>query len=253
MCLIIFAYRAVPGCPLLVAANRDEWFSRPAIAADFWPDQPKVLAGRDLQAGGTWLGISTRGKFAALTNFRNPSEKRLDAPSRGELVSAFLTGSSSARAYMDQLAAKGAAYNGFTLLAGDAAGLFCYSNKEGTLIEVEPGIHGLSNHLLDTPWPKVVKGRSGVEALLNRPFKAQDYLDFMDDSVPAQEQSAQPPDAQQEWERKLSSMRIMKGSYGTRCSTALLWSEQAESQFAERTYNQDGSVKGEVVYRFTVG
>lgn len=250
MCLILFAYKALPGVSLIVAANRDEWFSRPATPADFWDDDPRVLSGRDLQAGGTWLGITTTGRFAALTNFRNPSDRRSDAPSRGDLVRSFLTGSDSPRRYLEQLSEHAAVYNGFSLLAGDAFKLFCFSNRSTGLIEVTPGVHGLSNHLLDTPWPKVVKGRNGLQALLNKPFDASAYLDLMDDTVPAQEQALPQAEASPEWERSLSSMRIMKGDYGTRCSTVLRVMNNGETEFAERSYDVKGDIVGEVNYRF---
>lgn len=250
MCLIIFAYRVVPDCPLVLAANRDEWFSRPAAPAGFWMDHPQVIAGRDLQAGGTWLGLTTSGRFAALTNFRNPSDRRTDAPSRGELVSGFLAGSEPAAAFIEKLEKNAAAYNGFSILVGDADELYCYSNRGNGPIRVAPGVHGLSNHLLDTPWPKVVKGCAGMEALLHRPYSPQDYLDLMDDSVPPEESGPVGAASGQDWERSLSSMRIMKGDYGTRCSTTLQLSTSGYSRLAERTYSRDGHVCGEVLHTF---
>ncbi len=252
MCLILFAYKTVPGTPLIVAANRDEWFARPAEPAAFWPDHPGVLAGRDLQARGTWLGITTSGRFAALTNFRNPSDKRTDAPSRGGLVSRFLTGKESPRAFVTDLAKRGADYNGFCILAGDLSRLFFYSNHGGAPEEVQPGIHGLSNHLLDTPWPKVVKGRNGLEALLEKPFRSGDYLDLMNDAIPAKERELPQSGVSAEWERSLSSMRILKGDYGTRCSTVLRIRDGGETDFSERTYRRDEEVAGEVHYAFTM-
>ncbi len=250
MCLILFAYKAVPGVSLIVAANRDEWFLRPAKPAGFWDDDSRVLAGRDIQAGGTWLGITTGGRFSALTNFRNPSDKRDDAPSRGDLVRSFLTGKDSPRSYLECLSKHAASYNGFSLLTGDTSRLYCYSNQDPRLIEVMPGVHGLSNHLLDTPWPKVVKGCAGLKALLDKPFRVGAYLDLMDDSVPVQEQAMPGSDANPEWERSLSSMRIMKGNYGTRCSTVLRVMNNGETEFSERTYDIKGDIAGEVNYRF---
>ncbi len=252
MCLILFAYKAVPGTPLVVSANRDEWFARPATPAGFWPDHPGVLAGRDLEAGGTWLGITTGGRFAALTNFRNPGNTRTDAPSRGELVSRFLTGKETPRAFVMELAKHGNDYNGFCILAGDLSKLFFYSNRGNGPEEVQPGIHGLSNHLLDTPWPKVVKGRDKLEALLVKPFHAGDYLDLMDDSIPAEERDLPQSGVSADWERSLSSMRILKGDYGTRCSTVLRIRDGGETDFAERTYRRDEEIAGEVSYAFTL-
>src|SRR5262249_26077190 len=152
-------YRVVPGAPLIVAANRDEYFAREAAPAGRWTDHPEVLAGRDLSGGGTWLGGLAGGRVAALTNFQNPATHRNDAPSRGALVKDFLVGQMAAAAYVHSLAREAKPYNGFCLLVGDGQNLFYYSNRAELPLEVEPGIHGLSNHLLDTPWPKVVKGR----------------------------------------------------------------------------------------------
>jgi uncharacterized protein with NRDE domain len=170
MCLILFAHRVVPDAPLIVAANRDERFNRRAAPAAVWDDHPDILAGRDLSGGGTWLGVSTRGRFAALTNFRDPPTHRTDAPTRGELVKAFLLGQMSARDYVEDIQREAVPYNGFCLLAGDGHELFFYSNRAPAPIQVEPGVHGVPNQLLDTPWPKVVKGRAGLEKLSRTPF-----------------------------------------------------------------------------------
>ena len=249
MCLILFAYRVVPGAPLIVAANRDEYFARPAAPAAPWADHPGIVAGRDLSAGGTWLGVSTSGRFAALTNFRNPATHRHDAPSRGELVKAFLTGRMSAASYVHGLAREGRPYNGFCLLVGDGAHLFYYSNRAEAPLEVEPGIHGLSNHLLDTPWPKVVKGRAGLERLTGSPFSVDDHLALLDDTVPADERDLPRVGVDVERERRLSSLRILSGAYGTRCSTVVRIASAGTIDFAERSYRADGAIAGEVRYR----
>jgi uncharacterized protein with NRDE domain len=246
MCLILFAYRFVPGSPLIVAANRDEHFSRPAAAATRWADHPLVLAGRDLSGGGTWLGVSTTGRFGALTNYRNPATHRSDAPSRGELVKAFLTGRMSASSYVRDLAREARSYNGFCLLVGDGEQLFYYSNRAGDPLEVEPGIHGLSNHLLDTPWPKVVKGREALERLTTVPFSIDDHLAMLDDTVPADERQLAQAGLDAERERRLSSLRILSAGYGTRCSTVVRLTDAGRIDFAERTYRPDGDIAGEV-------
>ena len=147
---------------------------RQAAAAARWTDYPEVLAGRDLSSGGTWLGVTTSGRVAALTNFRNPATHRNDAPSRGGLIKGFLTGRMSARSYVEDLAREGTPHNSFCLLVGDADQLLFYSNRAEAPHEVEPGIHGLSNHLLDTPWPKVIKGRTELSQLIDQPFSADD-------------------------------------------------------------------------------
>jgi uncharacterized protein with NRDE domain len=250
MCLILLAYRVVPGSPLVVAANRDEHFSRPAAPAALWRDHPDVLAGRDLSGGGTWLGVTTAGRFAALTNYRNPATHRNDAPSRGELVKAFLTGWMSASSYAHDLAREARPYNGFCLLVADGDHLFYYSNRAGAPLEVEPGIHGLSNHLLDTPWPKVVKGRAALERLTRVPFSIDDHLALLDDTVPADERQLANAGLDAERERRLSSLRILSAGYGTRCSTVVRFTDAGTIDFAERTYRPDGETAGEVRYHF---
>jgi len=249
MCLILFAYRVVMGSPLIVAANRDEHFTRPAAPAAFWADHPEVLAGRDLSGGGTWLGVSAAGRFAALTNFRNPATHKSDAPSRGELVKAFLTGRMSARSYVHGLAREARPYNGFCLLVGDGEHLFYYSNRAGAPLQVEPGIHGLSNHLLDTPWPKVIKGRAALERLTGSPFSIDDHLALLDDTVPADERDLPEAGVDAERERRLSSLRILSAGYGTRCSTVVRFTDGGTIDFAERTYRADGDIADEVRYR----
>jgi uncharacterized protein with NRDE domain len=253
MCLILFAYHVVPGSPLIVAANRDEYFSRQAAPAARWAEHPGVLAGRDLSGGGTWLGVSTAGRFGALTNYRNPATHRSDAPSRGELVKAFLTGRMSASSYVHDLAREARPYNGFCLLVGDGEQLFYYSNRAGTPLEVEPGIHGLSNHLLDTPWPKVVKGRTALEQLTTVPFSIDDHLAMLDDTVPAGERQLAQAGLDAERERRLSSLRILSGGYGTRCSTVVRFTDAGQIDFAERTYRPDGEIAGEVRYQLDRG
>ena len=171
MCLIALAWRARTDLPLVVAANRDEWRDRPAQRAHWWPDHPDILAGRDLQAGGTWMGITRGGRFAAVTNFRDPSDKRSTARSRGGLVTGFLLGTESPARFLAELSARAGEYNGFNLVLGDGDSLFYYGSREGEPRAIEPGVHGLSNHLLDEPWPKVVRARErmGIALALSDP------------------------------------------------------------------------------------
>ena len=164
MCLILFAWQAHPDYPLVVAANRDEWRERPAAPAVWWDDAPDILAGRDLEAGGTWLGVLRSGRFAAITNFRDPSDRKSTAPSRGQLVANYLRGRATPRDYLAALGENAARYNGFNLLLADDNTMCYFGSREGTVIDVAPGIHGLSNHLLDEPWPKVEKGKSALGA-----------------------------------------------------------------------------------------
>ena len=232
MCLILVAWRAHPEYPLVVAANRDEYYRRPTAPAAFWPDHPQVLAGRDLEAGGTWMGITRQGRFSALTNFRDPSRQQPRAPSRGRLVADFLTGDQSIDDCLDGLDAS--AYNGFNLLLGDGEKLVAFSNVSGERHDLKPGIYGLSNALLDTPWPKVGAGKTALEAALNAlPDEhrlwtlLRDQGTHPDDVLPA-------TGVPLEWERLLSAAFVLSPDYGTRSSTILTLSAGAAVTFDEQ-------------------
>ncbi len=253
MCLILFAWRAHPEHALVVAANRDEFFDRPASAAAFWNDQPAVLAGRDLTAQGTWLGITRGGRFASITNFRNPAERNPAAPSRGQLVTGFLIAAEPPAAYFAGVTLQAAEYNGFSMLAAAGRSLCFFSNREGIVREVEPGVHGLSNHLLDTAWPKVEKGKERFGALLERRFEAEAYLHLLGDAEPAAEQHLPDTGVGVEWERKLSSIRIAEGHYGTRCSSVLRIGTDGLVEFWERSYDREGGTSGTVHFAFRLG
>jgi uncharacterized protein with NRDE domain len=253
MCLIAFAWRAHPRYRLVVAANRDEYFERPAAPAGFWDDHRNVLAGRDLEAGGTWLGITLDGRFAALTNYRNPADKKTGAPSRGSLVSDFLTDKTAPMEYLQGVEQRAVNYNGFSLLVGDPASLAFLSNRGGHSTRVAPGVHGLSNHLLDTPWPKVEKGKSGLAALLDGRFEANAVFGLLEDTEPASSGELPSTGVSIELEERLSAIRILAvGGYGTRCSTVLSFSEDGRIEFHERSYSEDGGVSGTVSYRLTL-
>jgi len=248
MCLILFAWRAHPEHALVVAANRDEYFERPARAAAFWDDAPEVLAGRDLTAQGTWLGVTRAGRFASITNYRNPAQRMATAPSRGRLVTDFLTTANRPSAYFAGIAPQAHRYNGYSMLAADGTSLVFFSNREGIVREVEPGVHGLSNHLLDTPWPKVEKGKDRLRALLAREFDPEACLQLLGDTEPAHHLPDTGVGA--EWERRLSSIRIVGGIYGTRCSTVVSIGTDGKTEFWERSYDREGGVVGTVQFSF---
>jgi uncharacterized protein with NRDE domain len=253
MCLIAFAWRAHRDYRLVLAANRDEYFRRPAAPAAFWDDHHFVLAGRDLEAGGTWLGITLQGKFAAITNYRNPADRRSDAPTRGRLVSDYLAGAQAPRQYVEAVAPKASQYNGFSMLAGDLDAMWFLSNRGGAAGEVKPGVHALSNHLLDTPWPKVEKGKSLLAAALARPFEAEALLAAFDDTRTAAGAALPETGVGPELEERLSAVRIAPhGGYGTRCSTVLAVGEDGRVELCERTWREDGRAGGTVRYRFTL-
>jgi uncharacterized protein with NRDE domain len=252
MCLILFAWRAHPVHLLVVAANRDEYFERPSSAAAFWDDAPEVLAGRDLTAQGTWLGVTRAGRFASITNYRNPAERMATAPSRGRLVTDFLTQGDRPSAYFAGVAPRAQEYNGFSMLAADGRSLAFFSNKEGVVRGVQSGVHGLSNHLLDTPWPKVESGKERLGALLDGPFDPEAYLQLLGDTEPAHDPHLPDTGVGIEWERRLSSIRIAGGHYGTRCSTLVRIGTDGKAEFWERSYDREGGVNGTVRYNFTV-
>jgi len=252
MCLILIAWQAHPEYPLVVAANRDEFFARRTAAADFWHDAPAVLAGRDLEAGGTWLGVTRQGRFAALTNYRDPARNRSSTPSRGGLVSGFLTGAQSGPDYLVEVEAVADRYNGFNLIFGDAQDLWCVSNCGEGERRLEPGIYGLSNHLLDTPWPKVVQGKSALGVALQALPKVAPLLDLLCDERIAPDEALPRTGVSLEWERLLSAAFIRMPGYGTRSSTVLVLDRQHRLRFIEQTYLPDGMAGERVDRQFSL-
>jgi uncharacterized protein with NRDE domain len=244
MCLIVFAWKTRPDLPLVVAANRDEWRDRPAEPAHWWPDHPQLLAGRDLQAGGTWMGITRNARFAAVTNFRDPAERRTTAKSRGGLVTEFLLGTDSPARFLSNLAARSHDYNGFNLILGDGASLFYFGSREGVPRAIEPGVHGLSNHTLDEPWPKVLRGNLAMDAALASQDPSPALFDMLSDGERASDDALPKTGVGIEWERRLSSPLITGADYGTRASTVLTVAASGEAKLEERTRAADGSVSG---------
>lgn len=252
MCLIVIAHQAHPGIELLVAANRDELVERAASPAAFWPDHPDILAGRDLQARGTWLGLSRDGRFAAITNYRNPKDRRTGTPSRGALVSDFLLQRTLPDDYLATIEPVADSYNGFALLAAAYGELWFFSNRDGHPYRVPPGIHGLSNRLLDEPWPKVTRSKAWTARLIGQPFNADAYFEMLADETVAHDSQLPDTGIGLERERKASAIRIRDAVYGTRCSTVLMVRTDGEAQFHERSFAPDGSVSAEVHWSFTV-
>lgn len=237
MCLILFAWQQHADYSLIVAANRDEYYSRPSAAADFWGDAPQILAGRDLQAGGTWMGVTRSGRFAALTNVREPLRPYSGNLSRGELVSDFLTSEQTPQDYAVDVLARGDEYAGFNLLLGNVDSLLWVSNRADAPLTLNPGVYGISNHVLDTPWPKVVTGKLRFSGLLQNP----DYLhllDLLQDSTSAEEGTLPDTGVGLEMERLLSPMFIRSPLYGTRASTVLLVGKQIV--FVEQSFGIHG-------------
>ncbi len=252
MCLILIAHGAHSDFPLVIAANRDEYYQRPTARAAFWQDLPHILAGRDLECMGTWLGVTRAGRFAALTNFRDPRERKSDAPSRGQLVSDFLASDQEPREYLGDVAIEAPRYNGFNLLAGDIDGVFYLSSRTGSVQQLSPGIHGLSNHLLDTPWPKVELGKRRLQAALEGEFGAEALLNLLHDREPAAESELPDTGIGAEMERVLSPALIVSPKYGTRASTAVLFGVDGSVSFAERTILPGGNTGPTVSLHFSL-
>lgn len=237
MCSIFLAYDVHPKHRLIVAANRDEFLDRPTAAAGYWDDAPGVLAGRDLRGGGTWLGLGADHRFAAVTNYRDPAAPagRL---SRGKLVSDFISGIDSPERYLENTAGRGAEYSGFNLVVSDSRSLWYYSNRGGAPRELSSGVYGLSNHLLDTPWPKVVNGKSALKAALSDSEDVRIEQLFALLASDAQAMDDQLPDTGigLEKERALSPIFIQTPNYGTRSATVVLESTDGATVFCERTF-----------------
>jgi len=220
MCLIVLAWRVRPDLPLIVAANRDEFHARPAERAAFWKDHPSILAGRDLEAGGTWMGVSRSGCFAAVTNYRGGRDPNA-AQSRGTLVTDFLLNGSSSKAFMEKTEKSRNSYSGFNLLVADGKELWWLSNRDGEARKLEPGFHALGNLLLDTPEVLEVKSRyEGTGAAVESQFAL------------------------------LASAKIVAPEYGTRCSTVLLAHGDGRMHFAERPFDPAGAEGSTLRYEF---
>lgn len=250
MCLILFAFRQHARYPLVLAANRDEYHARPSAPAAVWEDAPQVLGGRDLGAGGTWLGVTRQGRFAAVTNYREPVQT--PGPSRGRLVSDYLTGSDEPSEYLEGIAVQTTRYPGFNLLAGDEEELYYHSNRASVPRALGPGVYGLSNHLLDTPWPKVSSGRTAMERALDAPGEealVARLLHLLADDTQATDPQLPDTGIGRERERFLSPRFIRGNEYGTRCSTVLLLDASGGLLLHERRFDADGRVAGESRFR----
>ncbi|WP_426161681.1 NRDE family protein [Pseudoduganella sp. R-34] len=248
MCLIVFAWQVVPGVPLIAAANRDEFYDRDTTPAAPWPDAPHIYAGRDLKAGGSWMGITRPGdpagaaaagpsRFAAITNVRNPQEHNPLAPSRGQLVADFLAGGMTAQEYVAQVAPGAGEYNGFNLVLCDGKELVWYSNKGNDDPRngrpLEPGIYGLSNALLDSAWPKVLKTKAQFASLLCLGAPEDAYFEMLSDTTRAPDMRLPETGVPLELERLLSAVKIESPNYGTRSSTVVKLYADAPAQLHE--------------------
>ena len=237
MCLILFAWQCHPQYKLVVAANRDEFYARPSAAAHFWDDTPQILAGRDLEQGGTWLGVTRNRRFAAITNVRDPSAKQ-GALSRGYLVRDFLASNQTPAHFIAQLQNHFADYSPFNLLLSDGNTLH-YCNSGGEMLSLQPGVYGLSNAALDTPWPKVEQGKQALTETLSDP-QHESLFCLLADRTTAPDAQLPATGIPQWLEQKLSASFIHFDSYGTRCSTVILQTYDGQLDFLERQFNEQG-------------
>lgn len=255
MCLIAFALECHPRYRLVLAANRDEYRRRPTEPARFWDDAPQLLAGRDLQAGGTWLGISRQGKLAAVTNYRDMRQQPVHGPSRGQLVAGYLQDPAMAP---EKLAAylqgHGQECDGFNLLYGSIGQLHYFTNRGGSSGPVAPGIHALSNHLLDSRWPKAVTVKERLAALLHEPEADEESLfRLMADPTPFADHTLPDTGIGPDLERFLSPVFIEGEVYGTRSTTVIMVDRQGEVLFAEQGHDIPGLPRRRFRFRLDEG
>jgi uncharacterized protein with NRDE domain len=239
MCLLVFQYDEHPDYSLLFAGNRDEFYGRPTAPAAFWDDASHVLAGRDRKAGGTWMGVTRNGHWGVVTNIRDQHPRREDARSRGTLVADYLREEPAPRPYLDRVAADADHYNGFNLLVGTPESLYYLSNREASVESVGPGVHGLSNDRLDTPWPKVRRAKRGFRRRIETDEVTPEALfDLLNDRRPAPDDQLPETGFGTERERMLSPIFIDGEQYGTRASTVLLIDRTGAVTFVERTFEE---------------
>lgn len=254
MCLIVFSYQQHSKYDLIFAANRDEHYNRPTRPAQLWDDHPQILAGKDLKAGGTWMGINKEGAFAALTNFRNPAIRKPNPPSRGHLVLDYLKNDENPKNYLQTVDEKADQYMGFNILAGTPEQLSYYSNQQNKIQLLDSGLYGLSNHLLDTPWPKVEKAKRELEQVLQHDSISEEALfGLLADDQEAPDYELPNTGIPQEVERKVSPIFIKSNGYGTRCSTLLLVDKNREVTFIERRFKAGTlDIEDENRYQFSI-
>jgi uncharacterized protein with NRDE domain len=250
MCLILLVWHVHPQYPCVLAANRDEFHGRATAPAGWWPDKQDLLAGRDLQAGGTWLGVTRTGRFAALTNYRDPRLVRDGVPSRGNMVTQFLESHDSVAASLEHLRRVGAAYNPFNIIFSDGKHLGVFESVRGEGRELSAGVYGLSNHLLDTPWPKVRIAKSRMTDALTRLDDENAIMSLLRDDSQAPDEELPQTGITLEWERLVSSAFVRAGDYGTRCSTLFRIDRSGRAAFDEWSWDLDGMESGRRNFQF---
>ena len=237
MCLINLAFRQHPSYPLILVANRDEFYARPTRMLQWWEDEhADLLAGKDLQEGGTWMGINKQGQFAALTNYRDLANINDKAPSRGHIVKRYLNGELPDEEMFRFLKTQGKLYNGFNIIYGTVAMLYYYSNVTDQVRNLYPGIYGLSNALLDTPWPKLVNSKTQFTQTLSQATESSDFIPILQNPELAPDNLLPQTGVSFEWEKKLSAMFITSPDYGTRLTTFVRIDNNGNVTYREKGY-----------------
>lgn len=253
MCLIFLSINQHPNYKLVIAGNRDEFYNRKTAAAQFWNDYRHIIGGRDLEAGGTWLAMTKQGKIGMVTNYRDPQNIDPKAPSRGHLVSDFLIHREPADQYLKNISNNGKKYNGFNLIVGHSNELWYHSNYKQGVEKLLPGFYGLSNHLLDTSWPKVLRGKEKIKPILDNPVIDPEALfEVLYDDHTAEDRLLPKTGLTLERERALSAMFIKTEGYGSRCSTVIMIDKNDDVFFAERVYDFNTFDYTTEIFRFTL-
>ncbi|MEL7534241.1 MAG: NRDE family protein [Bacteroidota bacterium] len=254
MCTILFAWQQDEQYPLVLAANRDEFYERPTQRVHWWEDQPQVYAGRDLKGGGTWMGANKNGYWAALTNYREVEGFLSDAPSRGPLVADFLAQSPDPQEYLSSILPHAQNFNGFNLLLGTPDELWYYANREEVSPQkLEPGFYGLSNRILDTPWPKVSNGKNGLEEIVrHQESESEALFQMMHNTEIAADEALPATGVSLEWERLLSARFIVNDAYGTRVSTVIRQNKEKQLEYEERAFVPQGEPIIEIIQPKTI-
>jgi uncharacterized protein with NRDE domain len=254
MCLMIFAHQVAAGYPLLVAANRDEFHARPTAVSDFWATYPALLAGRDLLQGGTWMGVTRTGRFAAVTNFRDPARTAAAPRSRGELPLAYLAGALAPESFLGAIATRAHDYAGFNLLVGDRDSLWFFSNSDGQTARcLAPGVYGLSNARLDSLWPKVALGKSRMQSLLQVGSISHGALaTVVADRRLADQHALSGQELDSDMDSTLSAQFIVTDTYGTRSSTTLWIDHRWHASWRELSFDQQGALRAQQLREFAL-
>jgi uncharacterized protein with NRDE domain len=252
MCLILFALHQHEDYPLIVIANRDEYYARPTLSAHWWSDVPDIFAGRDLEASGTWMGVNKKGRFAAVTNVRESAAYGPARLSRGKLTRDFLSAYESAETYLQSIESSADDYAGFNLLVGDSTGLYFYSNRNPGIRCIPPGIYGISNGLFDEAWPKLSSGKQALAATLKTSAESEPLMQILTDNTIAIDERLPETGVPVKIERLLSSRFIHSTDYGTRACSIVKFNNSGQIIFIEHNYDYAGRTDDSITEEFQI-